>query len=451
MDYYGSFTISTSYYYNGSVLIGMSSPDAMQRFSYDASGKVVSVDYSEDSGSSYTTYYYLRNAQGDIVKLIDGGGGKRKKYLLRTAHGYLDEQCGNVIESILGVDEPTALNLLREEQMRETPMNGRKLIAILIAASVMLLTACEPMIPAIDIITEEPVITVDPTIPAAIQTIDPNTPEPTAAATEEPTAEPTPVPTAEPTAVPTQAPTPTPTPKPTPAPTPTNAPELLPTFDPAHPREQDGSRVIYLTFDDGPCSGTLEVMNILDRFGAKATFFTVGYFVDRHPGIAAEIMRRGNLIACHTYTHDMQQVYASADAFLNEVHRWENAVISACGRLPERVCVRFPGGSTTSSAKPIRDEIFSMLLEGGYRWFDWNSGDNDKWLAGNVYGLPKQEYLMQSYLKSISWFENKPGSQVIFLSHDTDPDTVAVLPRIMQDLVNRGYVFKTLDQHPSWN
>ena len=65
---------NTEYYYNGSVLIGMKTGNTVQRFSYDAQGKVVSVDYSENGGSSYTTYYYIRNAQGDIVKLIDGSG-----------------------------------------------------------------------------------------------------------------------------------------------------------------------------------------------------------------------------------------------------------------------------------------------------------------------------------------------------------------------------------------
>ncbi len=68
-------TNTTSYYYNGSVLIGMETEQgAIMRFSYDASGNVVSVDYSDDYGDTFTTYYYLRNAQGDIVKLIDNTG-----------------------------------------------------------------------------------------------------------------------------------------------------------------------------------------------------------------------------------------------------------------------------------------------------------------------------------------------------------------------------------------
>ena len=66
-------TNTMSYYYNGSVLIGMETEQgAIMRFSYDAGGNVGSVDYSDDYGDTFTTYYYLRNAQGDIVKLIDG-------------------------------------------------------------------------------------------------------------------------------------------------------------------------------------------------------------------------------------------------------------------------------------------------------------------------------------------------------------------------------------------
>ena len=75
---------TTEYYYNGSVLIGMKigtgSSAKMLRFSYDASGNVVAVDYSSDNGSSFTTYYYLRNAQNDVIKLIDGGGNTVVEY-----------------------------------------------------------------------------------------------------------------------------------------------------------------------------------------------------------------------------------------------------------------------------------------------------------------------------------------------------------------------------------
>ena len=76
--------VTTSYYYNGTVLMGMvtgSGNSAIhQLFSYDSSGNVVAVDYSSNGGSTFTTYYYLRNAQNDIVKIIDGSGNTVVQY-----------------------------------------------------------------------------------------------------------------------------------------------------------------------------------------------------------------------------------------------------------------------------------------------------------------------------------------------------------------------------------
>ena len=74
---------NTEYYYNGSVLMymitGSGSTAIQQRFSYDASGKLVAVVYKVGSGTSYI-YYYLRNAQGDVVKLVDSSGNTVVEY-----------------------------------------------------------------------------------------------------------------------------------------------------------------------------------------------------------------------------------------------------------------------------------------------------------------------------------------------------------------------------------
>ena len=58
---------------------GSTTPSKL-RFSYDASGNVVAVDYSTDNGSTFNTYCYLRNAQNDIVKLIDKTGATVVEY-----------------------------------------------------------------------------------------------------------------------------------------------------------------------------------------------------------------------------------------------------------------------------------------------------------------------------------------------------------------------------------
>lgn len=210
------------------------------------------------------------------------------------------------------------------------------------------------------------------------------------------------------------------------------------------------TRDIYLTFDDGPCKNTPRVLDILDQYGAKATFFTVGFFVDRYPEYAAEIVRRGNLIACHSYTHELDECYASADAFMAEVAHWRTAAENACGALPARICVRFPGGSTTPHADAVREDIFARLAAEHYRWFDWNAADNDKWQKGNTESLPDEQYFMQSYQTTIGQYRDLPETPVVFLMHDTENGTVNILPDILADLRERGYGFKTLDQHPDW-
>lgn len=70
--------VDTDYFYNGSVLIGMQRGTDKLLFSYDASGNVVSVDYNGEE------YYYLRNAQNDIIKLINASGTPVVEYTYDT-------------------------------------------------------------------------------------------------------------------------------------------------------------------------------------------------------------------------------------------------------------------------------------------------------------------------------------------------------------------------------
>lgn len=82
--------------------VGSGSSTNILRFSYDASGNVVAVDYSTDNGSTFNTYYYLRNAQNDIAKLIDNSGAAVVEYahlssdLAAVEVGFLGQTAVNI-------------------------------------------------------------------------------------------------------------------------------------------------------------------------------------------------------------------------------------------------------------------------------------------------------------------------------------------------------------------
>ena len=84
--------------------VGSGSSTRILRFSYDSSGSVVAVDYSTDNGTTFNTYYYLRNAQNDIVKLIDSSGSTVVEYCY-DSWGKLLSTSGS-LASTLGKNNP---------------------------------------------------------------------------------------------------------------------------------------------------------------------------------------------------------------------------------------------------------------------------------------------------------------------------------------------------------
>ena len=77
---------------------------------------------------------------------------------------------------------------------------------------------------------------------------------------------------------------------------------------------QSGDKVVYLTFDDGPSENTAQILNILDKYNAKATSFVTGNG-QKYNNLIKEAHNKGHTIGLHTYTHNYSKVYASVDAY----------------------------------------------------------------------------------------------------------------------------------------
>jgi peptidoglycan/xylan/chitin deacetylase (PgdA/CDA1 family) len=84
---------------------------------------------------------------------------------------------------------------------------------------------------------------------------------------------------------------------------------------------------VWLTIDDGPSPAhTVALLDLLDRFNARATFFVIGSRAEKYPHLLTEILSRGHEIANHTYTH-------STGTFWMAGPRRIGAEIDLCGEL----------------------------------------------------------------------------------------------------------------------
>lgn len=138
----------------------------------------------------------------------------------------------------------------------------------------------------------------------------------------------------------------------------------------------DGIRRVYLTFDDGPSAVTEEILDILAQYHVKATFFVLGRDDEQSIAIYKRIVDEGHTLAMHSYTHDLTGIYASLDAFQEDLHRLQNLLYDATGEWC--TIYRFPGGSSTTSARVDMEDLIAYLGREHIVYYDWNvyGGDN---------------------------------------------------------------------------
>lgn len=236
----------------------------------------------------------------------------------------------------------------------------------------------------------------------------------------------------------------------------TATPEAVPTFAPMVsniplPSENNNlmdivntsvqSKRCYLTFDDGPTKNiTPQILDVLRRYNVKATFFEVGSLIDANPDMARRVYEERHLIANHSNGHNYEKLYASADAFINEINEcYEKIKTVTDGEEPFRL-VRFPGGSFKSSADSYSDtkqECKKLLAEYGFYYCDWNA------LNGDAEGKKKDVDELLEYLKDTMSL----GENVVILMHDASAKqaTADSLAKTIEYLKGQGYTFHRLD------
>ncbi len=103
-------------------------------------------------------------------------------------------------------------------------------------------------------------------------------------------------------------------------------------------KDLTNQRIIYLTFDDGPTPGVTNViLNILDKYNAKATFFCIGKKVKQYPELYQEIINRGHSVGNHTMIH-LNGFKTSTKEYINDVLEAERLIKSTLFRPPYGKC-----------------------------------------------------------------------------------------------------------------
>ena len=179
---------------------------------------------------------------------------------------------------------------------------------------------------------------------------------------------------------------------------------------------ETNEKELYLTFDDGPCSGVTNwILDKLDEYHARATFFCVGENVHKEPGLYNEITQRGHAIGNHTY-HHLNNRKSSDEEYVDNVIR--------CSELVETSLFRPPYGR-------INPRQATTLINKGYRIIMYSV------LANDFNPKLSPEFIFRKIN-----LQTTKGSIVVF--HDSikaKENMKSCLPMFLDSFAKQGYRF----------
>lgn len=194
-------------------------------------------------------------------------------------------------------------------------------------------------------------------------------------------------------------------------------------------------KTIYLTFDDGPGPHTEQLLDVLDAYGVKATFFVTGR---GNLELLPEIVRRGHAIGIHTVTHEYGEIYASPQAYFTDLYGMQEIIYEKTG--VKTTLMRFPGGSSnTVSCKPwegLMTLLTQAVQDAGFQYFDWNIDSQD---AG---GARKASQVVENVTSGMA----AQGTGIV-LQHDIHGYSVEAMEDILAWGLNNGYHFEVLTEN----
>ena len=187
---------------------------------------------------------------------------------------------------------------------------------------------------------------------------------------------------------------------------------------PVYHSHSNGGKQIALTFDDGPHpSQTQRILDILDRYGVKATFFMIGVNVENYPEAAKEVVQRGHEIGNHTYSHSHLN-HMGVGSLSAELEKCEDALEKICEYRPR--LFRPPEGY-------LSDGVFECAEQGEYSLILWSIDTRD-WEIKNT------QRIVETVLSNV-----KAGDIVLMHDYVAKSKTPEALEILLPKLLALGY------------
>ncbi|MFI6604438.1 polysaccharide deacetylase family protein [Nonomuraea sp. NPDC050536] len=181
-------------------------------------------------------------------------------------------------------------------------------------------------------------------------------------------------------------------------------------------------KCVALTFDDGPGPYTARLLDILQEFDARATFFTLGANASTDPAILRRMSREGHLVANHSWAHrDLTKLSSSKIA--DTLGRTRDTITSAIGQTP--TLVRPPYGGVNADVRTTARRLGVALVNWDVDTLDWRDRDPEVIARRAVHGAHRG---------------------AIILLHDIQRTTVDAVPDILNKLRGKGYAFVTVPE-----
>lgn len=182
-------------------------------------------------------------------------------------------------------------------------------------------------------------------------------------------------------------------------------------------------KVIALTFDDGPHEKTIEILDLLSKYSAKATFFCIGKQIEKYPKTVERIIAEGHSIGNHSYSHSNWNGFFSTQKIVFEIEQ-TNALITTFTNKKNSL-FRPPFGVTNPNIAKAISKTNQITI-------GWNIRSLDT-------VIKNENSILERIKKRVH-----PGS--IVLLHDTSAKTVSVLEQLLLFLQSESYQTITIDE-----